>query len=111
MSNPSDRHDIMPLLSSAEVGFIRLRPTYERPNLGKPKFGCESGDPYSRGGGYGSPLSRGRQLSEPIKRIAHHTSNAGISIQRRSFQLLSPASVSCTPLAPSRSVHLNGAPS
>src|SRR5262249_55903515 len=46
----------VPLLpSSAEVGFIRLRPTYERPNLGKPKFGCESGDPYSRGGGYGSP--------------------------------------------------------
>src|SRR5262249_15847831 len=46
-----------------------------------------------------------------IPRHEHHTSNAGISIQRRSFQLLSPASASCTPLAPSVSVHLNGAPS
>src|SRR5262249_4955818 len=76
MPNPSDRHDIMPLLSSAEVGFIRLRPAYERPNLGKPKSGCESGDPYSRGGDYGSPQrgprdasvagcpSRGRQSHE-----------------------------------------------
>src|SRR5438034_6661295 len=34
-----------------------------------------------------------------------------MSIQRRSFQLFSPASASCTPLAPSTSVHLNGAPS
>ena len=30
-----------------------------------------------------------------------------MSIQRRSFQLRSPASASCTPLAPSVSVHLN----
>src|SRR5262249_21237075 len=44
-------------------------------------------------------------------RAGHHTSSSGMSIQRRSFQLLSPASASCTPLAPSRSVHLNGAPS
>src|SRR5436190_8389425 len=41
----------------------------------------------------------------------HHTFSGGISIQRRSFQLLSPASASCTPLAPSTSVHLNGASS
>src|SRR5215831_199555 len=34
-----------------------------------------------------------------------------MSIQRRSFQLRNPASASCTPLAPSTSVHLNGAPS
>src|SRR5262249_59690127 len=69
MPNPSDRHDIMPLLSSAEVGFIRLRPTYERPNLGKPKFGCESGDPYSSTDGYGSPLTRGRQLNLSHRRL------------------------------------------
>ena len=41
----------------------------------------------------------------------YHTFSGGISIQRRSFQLLSPASASCTPLAPSTSVHLNGVPS
>ena len=40
-----------------------------------------------------------------------HTFNAGMSIQRRSFQLLCAASTSCRPLAPSSSVHLNGASS
>ncbi len=40
-----------------------------------------------------------------------HTLSGGMSIQRRSFQLRRPASASCTPLAPSSSVHLNGASS
>src|SRR5262245_57200171 len=30
------------LPSSAEVGYIRTRSTYERPNLGKPTFGCKA---------------------------------------------------------------------
>ena len=49
--------------------------------------------------------------SVPHPHTPHHTFSGGMSIQRRSFQLCSPASASCTPLAPSSSVHLNGAPS
>ncbi len=40
-----------------------------------------------------------------------HAGSSGTSIQRRSFQLFCAHSTSCTPLAPSRSVHLNGASS
>src|SRR5205823_3077507 len=47
----------------------------------------------------------------PHLRHRHHAFSAGRSIQRRSFQLFSPASASCTPLAPSSSVQLNGASS
>src|SRR5262249_59487337 len=49
--------------SSAEVGFIRLRPAYEWPNLGKPKFGCESGDPQPPPLEYGSPQRGPRDAS------------------------------------------------
>ena len=50
----------------------------------------------------------------PVRRelsYLRHTFSAGMSIQRRSFQLLCAASTSCRPLAPSSSVHLNGASS
>ena len=53
-----------------------------------------------------------RRVADPDADASQrHTFSAGMSIQRRSFQLLWAASTSCRPLAPSSSVHLNGASS
>ena len=59
----------------------------------------------------GRELAAGGGEIERGHRVPPHTFSGGMSIQRRSFQLRNPASASCTPLAPSSSVHLNGAPS